>query len=510
VVGFAAAQKVSVSADAPGLHQPRPPAAGAEVTFVIESAIPENVSLTLTATADEGGVAGIAYARAHVGTDRITVYPTSAPYVRAVAVKEWTAGPEEADTHEETERRRAGASSDRVEALLQAVAVALRAESAALTSAVEHRGEGGRARELRLADQLRGLLPSRFGLTRGAILGRSGQISADQDLLVCDLLGRGAFPYPGGHLVVPESVFAAIQVRTNLRAADLAEHATAAAELADFIEGAIGMPWPGFYGVVAHRLEANWHEVLDRYHDHVSAAPHGRRIALLAVLDAGVCFDQKVFDDQGVPAILAQRSQVLGIAFDAVAVSPRSEPFVDFYRLLLRGLQRIQLPSPRVPTVEATDPSTPSIDSSSPFAATGFAAVFAGRSLDLTLRPGQIGTFTLFFANVGTEAWEKATDRQCELVVADPPGHRTPFEWVRDSVPPSRYAAQTQSRIAPGQIGTFTFNVSVPADAAPGNYRFYSRAAVARVGSIVPEVRACVVRVSAIDPARGAAARGAL
>lgn len=315
---------------------------------------------------------------------------------------------------------------------------------------------------------------------------------------MCDLAGHGAFPYDGGHLVVPESIYAVFQVRTNLAAADIATHARAAAEVSGFIEDAVGAPWNGFYCVVAHRLDGDWASALDRYHEHVFATQHGRRLALLAVLDAGVCFDMKAFADIEIPPFLAGRSQVLGIAFDATAVTPRTEPFVDFYRLLLRGLQRVRLPSPAVPMVEATDQSVPALDPAAPLVGTRFAASFAGRSLDLTLSPGQSGSFSLFYANVGTQAWERGKETQCELMVADPPRHRTPFEWVSGPTRESVYAAHTQSHVAPGFIGTFTFAVSVPPGAAPGNYRFYLRPAVAGAG-IVPETHACIVRVPRVD-----------
>lgn len=475
---------------------------GVEIMFLVESSTPENSAISLTATTDDAGVAGILYTRSHPGQDRITAHATGNSYIRAVATKEWVAAPAEAEAKAGFGPRRAAAAKDRVEVLLEAVAIRLRANSMALTRAVDHRGEAGRAREMGIAEELRVLLPTRFGVTRGAILGRAGHISPDQDLLVCDFASRGGFPYDGGHLVVPESVYAAFQVRTNLAAADIAKHAAAAAEIATFIEDAVGAPWPGLYCVVAHRLDGSWGSILDRYHDHVLATPHGQRLALLVALDAGVCFDQKAFADIEIPAFLAGRSQVLGSAYDAVAVTPRTEPFVDFYRLLLRGLQRVQLPSPAVPMVEATDPSIPAIDPAAPFVGTQFAAAFAGRSIDLTLLPGQSATFTLFYANVGTQTWERGTGSQCDLMVADPPGHRTPFEWVDGSLGPSAYATHTQTHVRPGSIGTFTFNVSVPAGATPGNYRFYSRPAIAGAG-IVPEAHACIVRVARVDARTG-------
>jgi hypothetical protein len=110
-------------------------------------------------------------------------------------------------------------------------------------------------------------------------------------------------------------------------------------------------------------------------------------------------------------------------------------------------------------------------------AVTGFDSAYAGESAFLTLNPGQSGTFTVFFANTGATTWTKGTSTQVDLaacledkVTCDQQDAReAPFNsgWLSAT----RYATSTQTSVAPGQIGTFTYNVLVPTGAS-GLYRF--------------------------------------
>lgn len=494
-VGVTATQRASVGGAPAEGSSVAPPIAGIEVTFVVDPQDRENVAMTLTATTDATGTATIAYTRAHPGADRMTAFVTDNPLIRAHVTKTWSLRPGSERPTPSVPPTTHVTAVDPVSAMLRGAGRAIREASASLTHAGIHRGEAGRARELRLAEELRDRLPRRFAVTRGAILGRGGQLSTDQDLLICDLFHHGAFPYEGGHLVVPESVLVVMQVRTNIAPSDIAKHAEAAREVAEFIERSTEQPWTGYYCVVGHRLDGEWGKLVERYAQHLLDVPRGRRISLLAALDAGVAFDQLVFDDHGVPAFLAARSHVPGPSFDLVVTTPEAEPFVDFYRLLLRGLARIRPVALAIPTVEESYSDCVSIDPETASVSGQYAAVYAGRSFDLVLRPGQIGTFTLFFANVGSGDWTRGAESQCELSVADPPGHTTPFDWVLNPTAAGRYCGHTQTRVPPGSIATFTFNVLVPDDADPGDHRFYLRPMVAGRG-VTPEARACVVRVA--------------
>jgi hypothetical protein len=127
-------------------------------------------------------------------------------------------------------------------------------------------------------------------------------------------------------------------------------------------------------------------------------------------------------------------------------------------------------------------------------AAAGFDSAYAGESAFLTLNPGQAGTFTVFFANTGTTAWTKGTATQVDLAACledkvtcnqqdageapfNPP---SPNSWLSAT----RYTTHTQTTVAPGAIGTFTYNVQVPSTAT-GLHRFNGATVVSTTGADV-------------------------
>src|SRR5262245_16555595 len=127
-------------------------------------------------------------------------------------------------------------------------------------------------------------------------------------------------------------------------------------------------------------------------------------------------------------------------------------------------------------------------------AAAGFDSAYAGESAFLTLNPGQAGTFTVFFANTGTNSWTKGTATQVDLAACledkvtcnQQDASEAPFNpggatgWLSST----RYATTTQTAIAPGAIGTFTYNVSVP-NTATGLHRFNGALVVSTTGADV-------------------------
>ena len=126
-------------------------------------------------------------------------------------------------------------------------------------------------------------------------------------------------------------------------------------------------------------------------------------------------------------------------------------------------------------------------------AAGGFDSAYAGESAFLTLNPGQGGTFTVFFANTGTNAWTKGTATQVDLAAcledkvtcnqqdaSEATFNPSTGGWLSST----RYATTTQTSIAPGGIGTFTYNVSVP-NTATGLHRFNGALVVSTTGADV-------------------------
>jgi hypothetical protein len=120
-------------------------------------------------------------------------------------------------------------------------------------------------------------------------------------------------------------------------------------------------------------------------------------------------------------------------------------------------------------------------------AVAGYDSAYSGESAFLTLTPNQVGTFTVFFANTGTTTWVKGTGTQVDLAVcledkvtcnvSDPLDAAFVAGWQSAS----RYTTATQSTVAPGQIGTFTYSVLPPANSS-GLHRFNGAVVVSATG----------------------------
>lgn len=124
-------------------------------------------------------------------------------------------------------------------------------------------------------------------------------------------------------------------------------------------------------------------------------------------------------------------------------------------------------------------------------AVTGFDSSYAGESAFLTLAPGASGTFTVFFANTGTTTWAKGTSTQVDLAAcledkvtcnAQDASEASFNPATGGWLSATRYATTTQTSVAPGQIGTFTYNVQVPADGT-GLHHFNGAVVLASSGA---------------------------
>src|SRR5687767_3356356 len=119
----------------------------------------------------------------------------------------------------------------------------------------------------------------------------------------------------------------------------------------------------------------------------------------------------------------------------------------------------------------------------------GYDSAYAGESAFLNLNQGQTGTFTVFFANTGSTSWVRGTSTQVDLAACledkvtcnAQDASEAPFNsgWLSAT----RYATTTQTTVSPGQIGTFTYNVMVPATQASGTYRFNGAVVLAATGA---------------------------
>lgn len=122
-------------------------------------------------------------------------------------------------------------------------------------------------------------------------------------------------------------------------------------------------------------------------------------------------------------------------------------------------------------------------------AVAGYDSAYAGESAFLNLARGQSGTFTVFFANTGSTSWVKGTGSQVDLAAClddkttcnQQDATEAPFNsgWLSAT----RYATHSQTTVAPGAIGTFTYNVAVPAGQAAGTYRFNGALVLSSTGA---------------------------
>jgi hypothetical protein len=111
----------------------------------------------------------------------------------------------------------------------------------------------------------------------------------------------------------------------------------------------------------------------------------------------------------------------------------------------------------------------------------GFDGQYGGETSFLALSRGATGNFQVFFLNTGTTSWTRGTATEVVLsVCVDTPAPQffrcnvlSPYaDWATNWTSPRIYAAPTQSSVASGSLATFSYNVTVPADAPPGDYYF--------------------------------------
>ena len=86
------------------------------------------------------------------------------------------------------------------------------------------------------------------------------------------------------------------------------------------------------------------------------------------------------------------------------------------------------------------------------------------------LYAGQSATFTLRAKNTGSVTWSNSTN-PVRLATWNPPYSRSPFD-PGDWLSTYRPATLTEPSVAPGAIGTFTFDVKMPATPGQYNERF--------------------------------------
>jgi len=112
-----------------------------------------------------------------------------------------------------------------------------------------------------------------------------------------------------------------------------------------------------------------------------------------------------------------------------------------------------------------------------PAAAAAFDSAYQFESAFLSMKPGDSGTFSVFFANTGTTAWIAGGSSQVNLAIcaADKVTCNVTSAqaaWAVNWLSATAYATHTKTTVAPGDFSAFTYNIKVPAGTAAGTYRF--------------------------------------
>lgn len=384
--------------------------------------------------------------------------------------------------------------SGRIDALLSGAAASLRAKSAGIREAVEHRGEKGSGHEALLMAELTKILPKRLAARNGFVIGARDAISDQLDIVLCDVENYPTFGYEAGDFLLPDSVAAVISVKTAVRPSDIPTYFKEAARFKAVMLAALGRPWLGVYVVLGFWLEGAPGALTDQYYKEIFGLPEKRGgVDLLAAIDRGpIGLDLAAFGnpDGGPPMFLADRASIPGIAMDTCMVDS-DDPFVDVYKLLMPRID----PQRLARIVELAAPPLGEELVEGVAADPAYRAAFAGKSADLILEPGGVNNFQMFYANVGTATWVRGTATELRLVVASPRNHEVPRGWNSGWLADDTYTAQLQEVVAPGSLATLSFNVAVPTGTTPGHYRFYGRPAIDGIGALTPETRANSVEV---------------
>lgn len=360
---------------------------------------------------------------------------------------------------------------DRADAFLLGAGRILQAASEMYGDVLDHPGELGDAREVTLAAQLEKFLPRRYTLATGVVLGPRQTHSAQQDIVIFDRDAYPVFSYGSGLMVVPESLYGTLSVKSRLRSDELGTCVEDAARLKAFVADACPARGEPLHGVVGYRTDGPWESLLNAYVAHVETAEDHRRIDFICDLTGHLCLDATIFGDpERLPPSIRPRSHVMGMRHRACVVEVPQSAFPDLYKILLHALSIQVLGSAPTYTVssplEAEIPVLPEVPP--PFHAT-----FSGKSVDLVLIAGQAGQFSAIYLNDGSEPWIPG---RIFLSAAEPPnpeGWRGQRAWASGWFSAEHYAT-ISATVGPGQNGFFIYDVFVPPGTAPGTYRFYA------------------------------------
>jgi len=109
---------------------------------------------------------------------------------------------------------------------------------------------------------------------------------------------------------------------------------------------------------------------------------------------------------------------------------------------------------------------------------TGYDSQYNSESAFVNISPGQTQNFQAFFINAGTTTWTRGTGTQVDLAACLEDKttcnaqDATEAGWNTNWLSTTRYATTSNTTTAPGGVATFSYNVTAPAGAGNGIYRF--------------------------------------
>ncbi|MEK6206407.1 MAG: IPT/TIG domain-containing protein [Chloroflexota bacterium] len=109
---------------------------------------------------------------------------------------------------------------------------------------------------------------------------------------------------------------------------------------------------------------------------------------------------------------------------------------------------------------------------------TGYDSQYNSESAFVDINPGQTRNFQVFFINAGTTTWTRGTSTQVDLAacledkVSCNVQDAREASWNTNWLSTTRYATTSNTSVAPGGVGTFSYNITAPVGATNGIYRF--------------------------------------
>jgi hypothetical protein len=142
----------------------------------------------------------------------------------------------------------------------------------------------------------------------------------------------------------------------------------------------------------------------------------------------------------------------------------------------------------------------------------GYDSSYAGETAFLNVSTGQTVNFQVFFANTGTTTWTRNTGTQVDLAACLEDKVSCNLQDAREAgwnsgwLSTVRYTTHTQTSLAPGAVGTFSYNVTAPVGAANGIYRFNGDLVLSSTGErLHPEGYFQEANLGGVTPGTGAA-----